>query len=238
MIIYKLTNKCNNKIYIGLTTSTLERRLAQHHYDSRHNVDRPLYRAMRKYGEDAFTAEIIDTASSLEELKEKERYWIQYYKSYGIYGQGYNATTGGDVRTHPPVSYLKIDLRTGEILKEYSQAEQCNKEHNGATQSADKIIQVQYTDYIIIKKEKVKNFTKEQIKDYAFSLRPKVICQLDKDNNLIRRWINSSEILKEHPDYTKSCIFACLWGKRKTHKKYQWKYYEDWRDDLFDMQES
>jgi hypothetical protein len=35
-------------------------------------VDRPLYRAMRKYGEDAFVAEIIDTASSLEELKQKE----------------------------------------------------------------------------------------------------------------------------------------------------------------------
>ena len=238
MIIYKLTNKYNNKVYIGLTTSTLERRLAQHHYESRHNVNRPLYRAMRKYGEDAFLAEVIDTASSLDELKEKEKYWIKYYNSYGANGYGYNATTGGDVRTHPPVPYLKIDLRNGKILKEYAKAELCNKEHSGATQSADKIMEVQYTDYIFIKKEKVKNFTDEQIKDYAFSLRPKVICQLDKNNNLIRRWINTSEILKEHPDYTKSCIFACLWGKRKTHKKYKWRYYEDWRNDLSDMQDS
>ena len=238
MIIYKLTNKYNNKVYIGLTTSTLERRLVQHHYESRHNVDRPLYRAMRKYGEDAFLAEVIDTASSLDELKEKEKYWIKYYNSYGANGYGYNATTGGDVRTHPPVPYLKIDLHNGKILKEYAKAELCNKEHSGATQSADKIMEVQYTDYIFIKKEKVKNFTDEQIKDYAFSLRPKVICQLDKNNNLIRRWINTSEILKEHPDYTKSCIFACLWRKRKTHKKYKWRYYEDWRNDLSDMQDS
>ena len=237
MIIYKLTNKYNNKVYIGLTSSTLEKRLAQHHYESRHNIDRPLYRAMRKYGEDAFLAEIIDTASSLDELKEKEKYWIKYYNSYGANGQGYNATTGGDVRTHPPVPYLKIDLRNGKILKEYTTAELCNKEHSGATQSADKIVEVQYTDYIFIKKEKVKNFTDEQIKDYAFSLRPKVICQLDKNNNLIRRWINTSEILKEHPNYNKSCIFACLWGKRKTHKNYKWRYYKDWRNDLFNMQD-
>ena len=131
---------------------------------------------MRKYGEDAFLAEVIDTASSLDELKEKEKYWIKYYNSYGANGYGYNATTGGDVRTHPPVPYLKIDLRNGKILKEYAKAELCNKEHSGATQSADKIMEVQYTDYIFIKKEKVKNFTDEQIKDYAFSLRPKVIC--------------------------------------------------------------
>jgi hypothetical protein len=48
--------------------------------------------------------------------------------------------------------------------------------------------------------------------------------------------MNSSDILKQHPDYDKGCIMACLWGKRKTHKKYQWKYYKDWRDDLSDMQ--
>lgn len=48
--------------------------------------------------------------------------------------------------------------------------------------------------------------------------------------------MNSSDILKQHPDYDKGCIMACLWRKRKTHKKYQWKYYKDWRDDLSDMQ--
>jgi len=60
--------------------------------------------------------------------------------------------------------------------------------------------------------------SKEEIKQYAYSLRPKIICQLDKDNNVIKRWINSSAILKEHPSYTKSCIMKCLWGERKTHK--------------------
>ena len=79
MIIYKLTNLINNKVYIGLTTKTLAQRLSQHHYDSRHGVDRPLYRAMRKYGEDKFSAEIIDSAENLQDLKEKEQYLFLFF---------------------------------------------------------------------------------------------------------------------------------------------------------------
>ena len=30
MIIYKITNKINNKVYIGLTTQTVEKRWEQH----------------------------------------------------------------------------------------------------------------------------------------------------------------------------------------------------------------
>lgn len=228
MIIYKLTNGINGKIYIGLTTATLEKRLRQHHYGSRHGADRPLYRAMRKYGEDIFSAEAIDTAETLEELKQKEQYWIKYYDSYS---KGYNATRGGDTSTKNTIHYLKISLETGEILKEYNSATECNLENGGsATQNADLLTETQYNNYIIIKKENVKNYSKEQIIKYAFSLRPKIICQLDKNNKLIKRWINSGDILKAHPDYSKSCIFQCLWGKRKTHKKYQWKYYKDWDD--------
>lgn len=237
MIIYKLTNQINNKSYIGLTTNTLSQRLAQHAYEAKHGTDRPLYRAIRKYGIEAFSAEIIDTATNLDELKEKEQYWIEYYNTYGANGQGYNATKGGDVRTHPSVPYLQIDLKSGEIINEFSSAEECNSFCPGATQNADKVLEVQYRNDIFVKKFNVQNLSKQQIKDYAFSLRPKVICQLDKNGQLIQRWVNTSEILKVHPDYTKSCIFNCLWGNRKTHKGYMWKYYSDWRNDLFAMPE-
>jgi hypothetical protein len=112
-------------------------------------------------------------------------------------------------------------LFTGEIVEEFDSAIQCQEKLGpGALQGADQQTYTQYTDYIIIKKRNVWGFTEKQIRDYAFSLRPKVICQLDKNGVLIRRWKNSSEILEKHPDYTKSCIFACLWGKRKTHKGY------------------
>lgn len=223
MIIYKITNQVNGKIYIGLTKHSLAQRLSQHHYDSRHGVDRPLYRAMRKYGEDKFSAEIIDSAEDLEELKEKEKYWIKYYNSYGANGKGYNATAGGDMTVHKPVGYTKISLKDGTIIEQFEKAIDTTN-----TQNADKITQTQYTDFVLVKTKNILNKTAEQIKNYAFSLRPKVICQLDKNNNLIARWMNSSDVISVYPNITKSCLFACLWGKRKTHLGFKWKYYQDY----------
>lgn len=115
-IIYKITNQINQKIYIGLTRNSLQRRFSQHKYEANHGVDRPLYRAMRKYGIDNFTIEVIDSANDLSTLKQKEQYWIQFYDSYGGHGHGYNATKGGDVRTHPPVAYSKFNILTGELI--------------------------------------------------------------------------------------------------------------------------
>ena len=50
--IYKITNTINNKVYIGKTLSSIEKRFAKHKEDSRRPQEqiRPLYRAMNKYG--------------------------------------------------------------------------------------------------------------------------------------------------------------------------------------------
>ena len=50
--IYKITNNINNKIYIGKTNLTIEKRFKEHCRDAfrERNEKRPLYAAMRKYG--------------------------------------------------------------------------------------------------------------------------------------------------------------------------------------------
>ena len=50
--IYKITNTINNKVYIGKTLSSIEKRFAEHKEDSHRPQEqiRPLYRAMNKYG--------------------------------------------------------------------------------------------------------------------------------------------------------------------------------------------
>lgn len=48
---------------------------------------------IRRYGKDKFSIEIIDTSDTLEELNQKEIYWIQYYNSKLPYG--YNVADGG-----------------------------------------------------------------------------------------------------------------------------------------------
>ena len=90
MIIYKITNKINNKIYIGQTIRTLEERFNRHKNDAINNIlDTHFARAIRYYGIENFTAEIIDTANTQDELNLKEQYWIKYYNSVE---NGYNET--------------------------------------------------------------------------------------------------------------------------------------------------
>lgn len=95
MIIYKITNKINGKVYIGQTIRTLETRWKEHVLNSfKHKTSMCLHDSIRKYGAENFTIEQIDVASTRDELDKKEIYWIKYYNS--LSPNGYNLETGGN----------------------------------------------------------------------------------------------------------------------------------------------
>lgn len=90
MFIYKITNIVNDKIYIGQSIRPIEKRFQRHINDAINNIlDTHLARAIRKYGKENFTLELIDTANNQDELNQKEQYWIRYYNSVN---NGYNET--------------------------------------------------------------------------------------------------------------------------------------------------
>ena len=94
--IYKITNTINNKIYIGLSSNIEERwKIHKKRYkiETDKEYEKHLYRSFRKYGLDAFTFEVIEECS-VEELANREIYWISYYDSYA---NGYNETPGGEI---------------------------------------------------------------------------------------------------------------------------------------------
>lgn len=90
--IYIIKNTINDKVYIGQTTQTINIRFANHKMASRIGEDTKFYRAMRKYGEENFYPELLEKVE-VENLNDRERYWIKYYDSYY---NGYNSTLGGD----------------------------------------------------------------------------------------------------------------------------------------------
>lgn len=95
MIIYKATNTKNNKVYIGQTINTLEYRKSQHIRDCRrlNYYNNKFHNAIKKYGIEVFIWEIICECSSIEELNDKEKYYISYYDSVN---NGYNLKLGGE----------------------------------------------------------------------------------------------------------------------------------------------
>lgn len=88
MIIYKITNKVNGKIYIGLTRRSLKVRwkdhLARAKYDREKSIY--LYNSINLYGEENFSIEEIDSAENDFELNDKEKYWAEFYNSYSPNG--------------------------------------------------------------------------------------------------------------------------------------------------------
>lgn len=121
MWIYKITNIQNNKVYIGQTIRPVQDRFNRHLNNALHNViDTHFARAIRKYGKDSFSWEIIDTANTQEELTIKERYWIQYYNSVK---EGYNETDaiskcGGNTyqsKTEKEMEVIKEKIRQTKI---------------------------------------------------------------------------------------------------------------------------
>lgn len=94
-LIYRITNTVNNKVYIGLTTVSLEKRWNGHMNGARYNTKHPLYNAMRKYGVDNFIMEKIDETNDFEELGLLERKYIKEYDSTNR-EKGYNITHGGE----------------------------------------------------------------------------------------------------------------------------------------------
>lgn len=95
--IYKITNQINNKIYIGQSRD-IARRWNRHRngpFNPNNNqYECPLYRAIRKYGIENFTFEVIEECD-IEFLNEREKYWIAYYNSFDTMN-GYNLTAGGE----------------------------------------------------------------------------------------------------------------------------------------------
>lgn len=107
MIIYLVTNKINNKKYIGQTTRTLKERWSQHCTPSA--LDKGvLHKAILKYGKENFNLEIIREAYTLDELNVLEIELISQYKT--IAPNGYNLLEGGCNRLHHQVTRDKISV--------------------------------------------------------------------------------------------------------------------------------
>lgn len=114
--IYKITNDINNKVYIGKTEYTVEKRFNEHCQDAfkTEENNRPLYRAMKKYGINHFHIEEIESCL-VTEAALREQYWIEYYNSYQ---DGYNATRGGDGKSYIDINELVQLWNEGKGVQE------------------------------------------------------------------------------------------------------------------------
>ena len=93
--IYLFTNKQNSKVYVG-KTNNIARRNREHLSESNKTTEnRHFYNAIKKYGFESFTHQVIFECENEDEAYEMEQYYIAFYQSNDK-TKGYNSTIGGD----------------------------------------------------------------------------------------------------------------------------------------------
>lgn len=116
--IYKFTNTITGESYIGQSVN-IDKRFIQH--KNRHDPRQKTYEntyfheMLWHYGFCNFSFEILEQCSK-EQLNEKEKYYIEKYKT--IYPYGYNKTYGGQDSGHTmKVDCIDTIIEIQELLK-------------------------------------------------------------------------------------------------------------------------
>lgn len=211
--IYKITNNINGKVYIGKTNSSLEKRFKEHCSDclKYSEQNRPLYSAMKKYGVHYFSISLIEETNI---PVERERYWIQFYNSYGH--TGYNATLGGDGTIY--LNHEKIIKNYQELqnIQETACLNSCSidsvsdilKSNNIPIKVSQQVIQAKYGN-------KVQMIDKNTLEILQEFLSQKSAAQFLIDNHYSN--------IKDINSLASKISLVCR-GKRKTCSGFIWKY--------------
>lgn len=250
-IVYKITNKVNKKVYIGITTKnnklkdrysakgkTISEKIYKTHLREKENnrtYNSHLLRAMQKYGYENFEViEIFDVAFSLEELRVKEKSWINIYQSNNP-DCGYNKTSGGEGTIGYSFWYEKDEKELKRIREKRSKSmigknnPMYGKSHwENKTDSEKELV-------INKRRETMDNKTSEELAEISKKIsiansgvknanaRP-VICITTK-----RIFQMSKDGAKFYNIKNPSCIGRCCRGERKTSgefngKRLVWKF--------------
>ncbi|MBR6551295.1 MAG: GIY-YIG nuclease family protein [Clostridia bacterium] len=209
--IYKITNNINNKIYIGKTEHTVEKRFKEHcqYYKKREFEKRPLYSAMNKYGIENFAVETIEETDNPEE---REKYWIEYY---GSFKNGYNATVGGDGK--PYLDY-ELLIKTYQEVKNLSDTAKILNIDEGHLSN---ILKARNVNVLTVKEVNTLKYGKTILMLDKNSLKPlkSFACIADAS-----RYIQQEKNIVSDLKGMNKHIREVAYGKRKTAYNYAWKF--------------
>lgn len=217
--IYKITNKINNKCYIGQSIH-IEQRWKEH---IQGKGNKPLHQDIQQYGIENFSFEIIELCSS-KLLDSKEKYWINYYNTDKI---GYNQKDIGfniyAVETTRKNIYC-YDLE-GNFIQKYNslaEAERLsgidNSNISRAAKTHGRTKQYQWSYIFYPKLSPYKRYMGNVGKNST-----KAVIQYDLNMNKIQQY-NSITEASQKTGINVSSISGVCHFKRKTAGGYIWRF--------------
>jgi group I intron endonuclease len=174
--IYKITNKLNNKSYIGITSTSIEQRWNAHKAISSECTY--IRNSIQKYGEENFKIEQIDIINTIEEANEKEIYWIKEYNT--MVPNGYNLRDGGK---YGKISEESKEKNRQSQYKRWSKKEELERQSSGMKERWKEEKDILYSG--------IKKYIEAKIKKYiAFNIKTKEILRFRTGSDAVKAGFN------------------------------------------------
>lgn len=228
MIIYKITNLINNKIYVG-----------------KDKYNNPKYfgsgcilkKSIKKYGIQNFKKETLEYCNTEEELNLKEKIWIKKLKSQNS-DIGYNISSGGDggdtLTNHPFRSEI-IEKTTKAINKIKYKISENHADISGEknpmfgkkhSEESKKKMSINTKKCYKENPELIKKLS-ERMKEKSkgrnnSNYNPTPILQFDLTMNFIKEWKDLYS-LKEN-GFNSKLISQCCMGRYKKSHGFVWRF--------------
>lgn len=204
--IYLISNDINNKLYVGKTVSTIDIRYNKHISEAfTQHSNYAIHRAMRKYGISHFKVTEIENCS-LEEVSERERYWIKHYDSYN---NGYNETQGGEGNLKYDYEIIYSLFASGMTQKEIAQKLGCEK-------------------HTITRALKNFGVTSEQRQKGKYGNSKKIVVKVDLlTNQILQEHCSATDAAKAEGCSVATISMVCHNKRKLVNKNYTYRYKTD-----------
>jgi len=223
--VYKVTNTRNGKVYVGVTSKSIDQRWKSHVLSSRKNR-LALGQAIKKYGETNFNIEALETCESKHQALEQEKFWIEKLNSHISANLGYNMTRGGDgVFGYKHSENAKLSMsekrsgsqnhnfgkRWGRTSHSPDHLQMMSEKHSGR---GNPMYGRKHSDE---SRKKISEANKLR----TYKTTP--VLQYSLDGNFVKRFESAQEAAQSVSGTDHKILAVCK-GHRKTHKNYKWQY--------------
>lgn len=210
--IYKAENTLNGYVYIGATSKTVEERKKDHECKAKNNTGYEFQQAISTYGAEAFEWEEIDTASSPNELAQKEK---EYIVEYNAQEEGYNKDSGGSIQK----CVYQYNLKNGLLVNTLNSLQNASNAINVTKQFLSRICLGANNTYNGF----YWSYTFKEPFIPQKDSRTKLVVQYDLKGNELQRF-ESISIANTSTNINKTCIAKVCRGERVSAGGFNWKY--------------
>lgn len=208
--VYRIWNIFTKESYIGSTTNDIELRLKDHLQKSAIKVDNKFHKAIEDFCPQAFKIELLDEAETIDELAQKEIYYIE---AYNTMRNGYNSDRGGGFQK----TIYQFELNNSEPIATYDTLEEAGSSVNASRKTI--------SNACLGSLKSAKGFLWSYTPEYpeVEDKRSKIVYQYDLDGLLLATFSSAREASKQL-GIGLSSITRCCRGERKQTSGYKFSY--------------